>query len=64
MLETEREMTDAYRQGYADRINETINITTHDVDKQYQLGFFDACSDLNEFNTMHGIVNQTYFDTN
>lgn len=56
-------MTDAYRQGYADRINETIDEATHDVSRQYQLGFFDACTDLNEFNMMHGMVNQTYFDT-
>jgi len=56
-------MTDAYRQGYADRLNEVINMTTHDTSPQYQLGFFDACSDLNEFNVTHGIINQTYFDT-
>ena len=38
-------MTDDYKQGYADSINTTINITMYDNCAEYRNGFEDACRD-------------------
>jgi hypothetical protein len=38
-------MTDDYKQGYADSINTTINITMYDNCAEYRNGFEDACKD-------------------
>jgi hypothetical protein len=39
-------MSDDYKQGYADSINTTINITMYDNCTEYRNGFEDACRDI------------------
>ena len=43
---TESSMSEDYKQGYADSINTTINITMYDKCAEYRNGYEDACRDI------------------
>jgi hypothetical protein len=57
-------MSDDYKQGYADSINTTINITMYDKCAEYRNGFEDACKDTKvhstEQDSKHNIVSFSF----